>query len=130
MSKREEYHTKQKELILNVIKNLNHEFTVKEIYDELKASTGLTTIYRVIDKLVEEGCIEKTVGDKTTYYQYLEKCDCDNHYYLKCINCGKLIHVDCDCINELSSHILKKHGFVTTKDHIILQGTCKRCIER
>ena len=130
MSKREEYHTKQKELILDVIKNLNREFTVKEIYDELKSSTGLTTIYRVIDKLLEEGYIEKRVGDKTTYYQYLEKCDCDNHYYLKCMNCGKLIHVDCDCINELSAHILKKHGFVTTKDHIILQGTCKKCLGR
>ena len=130
MSKRDNYHTKQKEIILDVIRNNNHEFTVKEIYNILKDSTGLTTIYRVIDRLVDDGYIEKRVGDNTTYYQYLEKCDCDNHYYLKCVDCGRLIHIDCDCISELTNHIYKKHGFVTSKDHIILQGTCCDCLKK
>ena len=127
---REIYHTKQKELILDVIKNYSCEFTVKEIYEILKDKTGLTTVYRVIDQLVSDGLIEKRVKDNTTFYQYLEKCDCDNHYYLRCDKCGNIIHVDCDCINDLSNHILKKHGFITNKEHIILQGTCSNCIKK
>ena len=32
MARSESYNTKQKDLILNVIKNQKHEFTIKDIY--------------------------------------------------------------------------------------------------
>ena len=129
--KRDNYKTKQRDILINVIKKHKKEFTVKELYDELNGEIGLTTVYRMVDKLVLENVVSKSIGkDNTTYYQYLEKCDCDNHYYLRCDKCGNIIHVDCDCINDLSNHILKKHGFITNKEHIILQGTCSNCIKK
>ncbi len=36
--------TKQKELVLDVIKNLKNDFTIKEIYEKLNQNVGLTTI--------------------------------------------------------------------------------------
>lgn len=36
--------TKQKELVLEVIKNLKNDFTIKEIYEKLNQNVGLTTI--------------------------------------------------------------------------------------
>ena len=82
MSKREHYNTKQKDIIINVIKKQKHEFTVKDIYDELKDQVGLTTIYRMIDKLITENILNRYISkDNTTYYQYLEKCDQKNHFY-------------------------------------------------
>lgn len=125
---RSDYNTKQKDLLLGIIKKYNHEFSVKDIYEEVKDSIGLTTIYRYIDKLVEEGTLNKTIGeDNTMYYQYLEECDSLNHFYLKCTNCGEMIHVDCDCIEDLSSHILKHHKFITSREHIIINGICNKC---
>ena len=122
------YHTKQKDIILDIIKKQKNEFTVQQIYDEIKEEVGLTTIYRLIDKLVSEGRITKNIGmDKIPYYQYLEECKEENHFYLKCINCGKIIHIDCDCIEELSNHIIKNHKFKLSKDHIIINGTCEQC---
>ena len=41
-------------------------------------------------------------NDNTTYYQYLGECHEKNHIYLKCDSCGKLTHVDCGCIKELT----------------------------
>ncbi len=35
--------TKQKELVLDVIKNLKNDFTIKEIYEKLNKNVGLTT---------------------------------------------------------------------------------------
>ena len=68
------YNTKQKDIILELIKKYHHEFTVKDIYESIKESVGLTTIYRLVDKLVDEGRISKTIGkDNQTYYQYLEE---------------------------------------------------------
>lgn len=58
MSRNETYKTRQKELILDVIKNFKNDFTIKEIYEKLNQNVGLTTIYRTISKLVEEGKIK------------------------------------------------------------------------
>lgn len=126
---KEIYKTKQKDIILNIIKKKEQEFTIKEIYEEIKDEVGLTTIYRLVDKLVEENILNKTIGiDNTTYYQYLEKCNNHNHFYLKCDKCGNLVHVDCDCIEELTSHIANKHKFKPNKEHIIINGLCNKCI--
>ncbi len=123
------YCTRQKNHILEIIQNMNHEFTIKELYKQLKGMVGLTTIYRVVDKLVLEGLVSKTIkNDNTMTYQYLEKCMEDNHFYLKCDSCGNIIHVDCDCIKDLSNHILLHHNFNINDNRIIITGICKDCV--
>lgn len=52
MSRNETYKTKQKELILDVIKSFKNDFTVKEIYEKLNQNFGLTTIYRTMPILL------------------------------------------------------------------------------
>ena len=127
---RSSYHTKQKERLIELIKNKNKEFTIKELLDELP-DIGLTTIYRFIDKLIEDGKIIKTIGNNNiSYYQYLGECIKENHFFLKCDSCGKMIHIDCDCIGDLSSHIIKKHNFKPNKEKIIINGLCDKCIKK
>ena len=122
------YQTKQKDKIISLIKEQRHAFTIKEIYDKLNHEIGMTTIYRLTDKLTKEGRLNKSIGsDNTTYYEYLELCPCENHFYLKCQKCGLLIHIDCKCIHELTNHILKEHHFKTNNDHIIINGLCNKC---
>ncbi len=128
MKRNDTYNTKQKDLILSIIKKQNHEFTVKDIYEKVKDNTGLTTIYRLVDKLVSEGYLNKHISkDNVTYYEYLEECSHDDHFFLKCEKCGTLIHVDCECINDLSDHLLNNHNFSINKKNIILNGLCKSC---
>ena len=122
------YHTRQKSKIFNIIKNKRNEFTVKDIYNELNKEVGLTTIYRYIDKLINDGIVNQSIGkDNITYYQYLEECDKENHFYLKCEVCGNLIHVDCDCVKDLSEHIINEHKFKPSRDHFIINGICNNC---
>lgn len=122
------YRTKQKEQIIDKIKSINHEFSTKELYELLDKEIGLTTIYRLIDKLVKEGRLTKSIGDdNTTYYHYLEECNHHNHFYLKCEKCGNMIHVDCDCINDLKAHIVKHHNFKMSNEHTIINGICNEC---
>ena len=123
------YSTKQKELILNEIRNHRHEFSVKDIFSKIP-DISITTIYRFINKLEKEGVINKIVGhDGNTYYQYIEKCDCD-HFYLKCDQCGSLTHIECSFINELSNHIIHDHQFHLNKDHIMIHGICNYCYKK
>ncbi len=127
---RSTYQTKQKGQLLNVLQREKKEFTIHDIYEKLNGTIGLTTIYRFIDKLVEEGSVQKILGKgNTTYYQYLEECLEDNHFYLKCSCCGKVIHVDCDCVKDLSYHIQKEHQFQLEENHILISGLCKKCMK-
>lgn len=122
------YNTKQKDIIYDVIKKQKYPFTVKDIYNHLNKKVGLTTIYRLIDSLVNDGYLTKEIGnDNNTYYQYINKCEEENHFYLKCISCGQLIHVDCSFVEELSNHIISHHKFKLSKDHIIINGLCEEC---
>ena len=131
MARSESYNTKQKDIIMDVIKKHDHEFTIKDIYNELNGEVGLTTIYRLVDKLVDDNILNKTISkENITYYQYLKECDEENHFFLKCDKCGELEHVDCDCIETLSSHIFKHHKFKPAKEHIIINGLCEKCIEK
>lgn len=131
MKNTDTYNTKQKDIIYNVIKKYDKEFTVKDIYNKVKDSTGLTTVYRLIDKLTNDGIIKKYVkDDNTIYYQYLEECDKNNHFFLKCDNCGKLIHIDCNCVKDLFSHILKEHKFIPKDKQVVINGICDKCMRR
>ena len=128
---RGKYQTKQKDKILKIIKRTKKKFTVKDIHNKLQDEVGLTTVYRLIEQLVKEGYLNKTVGDNNeAFYEYLEKCDNKNHFYLKCEKCGKLLHVDCKCISNLSKHVLKEHNFKTTTSTIIINGLCEKCSKK
>ena len=129
MARSESYNTKQKNIIFNIIKNQKQEFTIKDIYNKVKNKVGLTTIYRLVDKLVEDGRLSRNIGkNNTTYYQYLEECNNENNFFLKCEHCGKMVHIDCECIEKMTSHILEKHKFTTNKEHIIINGICNKCV--
>ena len=131
MARGESYNTKQKDIILYAIKQKRREFTIKDIYNQVEHKTGLTTIYRLVDKLIQDGRLSKYIGkDNITYYQYLEECNEDNHFYLKCEHCGNVIHIDCNCIEKMSTHIFKKHQFKLNKEHIIINGICNKCISK
>ena len=41
-----------------------------------------------------------------------------------------MIHIDCDCIEELTNHISKKHKFIPNKRNIIINGICNTCINK
>ena len=130
MKKRDNYNTKQKEIILDIIKKQKKEFTIKDIYEEVKDVCGLTTIYRLVDKLTTNGILNKSIdNDNITRYSYLEECHHENHFYLKCNKCGNMFHIDCDCINELVNHIYDEHHFEMSKEHIIINGICSNCLK-
>ena len=72
----------------------------------------------------------KYVADKggQAVYQYVELGHhCEEHLHLKCVNCGKIIHLECAFMDEICEHILLDHGFELQCKNSILYGTCKEC---
>lgn len=131
------YNTRQKELILEFLRdNSSEHITVQKICNFMNNAgtpVGTATVYRQLSRLVEKGLVRKYVLDERSgaCYQYIgNSAGCGEHYHLKCVSCGKLIHLDCKFLNGINLHILQEHGFVVDNSKTVFYGQCRECRER
>ena len=129
----EGYRTRQRELILEYLrKSQGQHLSAEELSDYLKqqgSPVGRSTVYRCLERLVEQGVVRKYyLGEgQGACYQYAKDQGCGQHFHLKCVSCGKLIHVQCDYLNQVSSHVLEHHGFTIDHTKTVLYGLCAEC---
>ena len=129
------YKTSQREILLGFLReHRDEEFSTEEITCALEGkSIGKSTVYRLISKLCEDGDVLRTRGEngKKILYRYIDKAhECDAHFHLKCRGCGKIIHLDCDFMEELKKHIAGEHGFRPDPRSTVINGVCAECEER
>ncbi|MBQ3566903.1 MAG: transcriptional repressor [Oscillospiraceae bacterium] len=129
-----DYKTKQKEIILNMfLENKDKHLTAAEIVSYINSNNyniGTATVYRYLDRLVSNGIIRKYfLDDKSSAcYQYIDpEKKCREHFHLKCIECGELMHLDCSYMQAIGDHILAEHGFTVDNSRTVLYGRCKNC---
>ena len=128
------YATASRRKILEYLKKSNdHTVTAADVDEYLKShdsEVNITTIYRYLDKLAKDGTVIKYVAEKgcQAAYQYVEPGrGCEQHLHLKCVKCGKIIHLECHFMEEISHHIEESHGFTLQCKNSILYGVCKEC---
>ncbi len=93
---------------------------------------GKSTVYRQLARLCEEGALRRfedtdAEGAAVHVYQYAAGEGCDGHFHIKCTDCGRVIHLECDRMSALLSHIRAAHGFSVDQGGSILYGRCDRC---
>lgn len=131
------YNTKQKEKLLNfLISNKDKHTNVQQISAYLSSegtALGTATIYRQLDRLVEQGEVRKYIIDEKTgaCYQYIDSPqDCKSHFHLKCVQCDRLVHTDCSMLAELDRHILEHHRFTIDPSKTVFYGVCSDCMNK
>ena len=114
-------------------KNADRGLTVGDIMKHLQkndADVNVSTVYRYLGKLSEEGLVNKYTADsgEMALYQFAGPMrNCENHLHMQCVECGRVIHLDCEFMEEFSEHILEHHGFLIICKGSILYGTCENC---
>lgn len=130
------YNTKQREEIIDVLRNQKDKhLTVNQIMDYLKdreSKTGIATVYRQLDYLVEAGLVNRYFLDKASsaIFEYAgkeEDCHDNRCYHFKCEKCGELIHISCKHLEDLEEHMIGNHGFEINTVKTIFYGTCQGC---
>lgn len=131
------YKTKQRALILECMKlNKEKALTVDEICEELKkadVSVGRTTVYRYVDSLQKNGSVRRFSEEKgkSATYQYVESHSlCQEHLHMKCTNCGKLVHLSCDFMSGVCSHLYEHHRFRVDNSKTTIFGICDSCYSK
>ena len=90
------YNTKQREKILNFLKEKKDSNTTAEeilaYFNSKGENIGKSTVYRFLNNLVKENVIKKYMveGRNCSCYQYIEEKNCKEHYHLKCERCNKI----------------------------------------
>jgi Fur family ferric uptake transcriptional regulator len=129
------YNTKQRDLIIDYIKTIPHShFTAADICEHFKSlgiNIGVSTVYRHLARLVDEGSVKKFTIDSTSSacFEYGDDCDDEEDicFHCKCVECGKLIHLQCEEIKEISEHLYKVHNFTMIAGRTVFYGLCDEC---
>ena len=129
------YKTKQKKSLINFLENhKSKQVSISEIISQICPNgTGKSTIYRLISKMVDDGIMIRIRGNdgRSVLYQYAgENNLCHEHFHLKCTDCGKLIHLDCNELSHIGTHISKEHNFLIDSKKTVLYGTCFDCMSQ
>ena len=122
------YKTKHRYELINYLeKNKDRHLTIQEIQSDLK-DIPVATLYRLMDSLLEEGLIRKYIigPNSACCFQFNDE-HCHEHFHLICEKCGKLIHLKCDEVDHLISHINADHSFKIDTSKINLYGLCEDC---
>ena len=130
-----EYNTEQKKILLEFLeKNHDNAYTIEEISTELKAkgaSVGKSTVYRLMNKLVEEKTVLRSAGERGRQFVYrIIACEhCRYHLHLQCTECGKILHLDEQTSHALLRGVKSAQGFSVSEEDTVLLGKCALCQE-
>ncbi len=125
------YQTQQKKLLIDFLKkNSNNPLTIEEIAVGLQgeSSPGKSTVYRLVNRLVEEGVVRRFPKGNSRHfvYQLLDCKGCADHMHCRCVTCGKLFHMD-HKTSENMQQLLMSSGFSIDPQKTTLMGICKGC---
>ena len=130
------YRTRARNELLDYLKAApGKHFTAAELRDHFSTREkpiGTATIYRQLERFVEEGSIRKFVlgPGESSCYAYTGDHDCATHFHCKCESCGRLIHLDCDELREIQDYLQKHHGFTWDAGKTVFYGTCDQCRDK
>lgn len=130
------YNTEQKRLIIEFLSNNSETpYTIEELISALhnlgntRTVPGRSTVYRLMNKLVEEGSVKRFVNghNRHFYYQIVSSHQCHEHIHMKCTKCGKLYHMDNEETEKILCEVLRNAHFMVDREETTLYGTCNLC---
>ena len=130
-----EYRTQQKSLLLDFLsRNAEKTFSVESLADALSddlgdKAPGKSTVYRLVNKLTEEGIVKRFAEDnsRSALYQIVGGASCHHHLHMKCTKCGKLMHMSDAQSEKLIEQIFGDSSFAVSQEQTTLYGSCADC---
>jgi len=119
--------TKAVNTVLNIFEHNNEAKSVVNLIELVKGEMNKTTVYRILDRLEQDGTIHCFNGkDGLKWYAKCNGCSENHHYdlhpHFQCTNCDKV-----ECLSlEVKIPSLKNHKVDTTD--ILLMGQCSDCL--
>ncbi|TYP47441.1 Fur family transcriptional regulator [Thermosediminibacter litoriperuensis] len=123
--------TKQRALILEVLRSTRTHPTADWIYEKVKKkipNISLGTVYRNLSTLKEMGEImELNYGSKNSRYDG----NPENHYHFVCLECGQTFDVEDLPVNrEIDKEVAARNGWKVFYHRMEFYGLCGDCSKK
>ncbi len=119
--------TKQREVVLQVIRDADEHLTASEVFaaaKDLLPSISFATVYNSLRFLKEEGHIaEIQFGNGASRFDRMTS----RHDHAICTQCGKLVDIEMDLPVELLKNAAKFSKFKPESIEFTLRGLCPEC---
>ena len=121
--------TKQREVVLQVIRDEPEHLTANEVFDKAKQllpSISFATVYNSLRYLKDAGHIaEISFGNGSRRFDSMTS----RHDHAICTKCGKLVDMELDLTAELVTRAAEFSRFQLESLELTLRGLCPDCTE-
>ena len=102
--------------------------SVQDVHARMRAGgdgIGLSTVYRAVQTLVEEGRLDsiRTDSGEMVY----RRCSPQHHHHLVCRVCGRTVEVEGPAVERWAERIAAENGFADVSHTLDVFGTCAGC---
>ena len=118
--------------VLEILKSSDHPISVPlllEKLSEIDLHPNKTSVYRIIDKLIEKKLIIQIVSKSgCSYYEF---ATCNSHYHFICNECQKARRIDMSPFKSLNLDIKdleSKNEFKIQSLNFNIYGVCFSCL--
>ncbi|MFD0963273.1 Fur family transcriptional regulator [Pseudofulvibacter geojedonensis] len=118
--------TKSVQTLLTIFENNSQAISVVNLINQLSEEMNKTTIYRILDRLENDGVVHSFLGKEgLKWYAKCHGCSSANHIdlhpHFQCQECGK---VECVSMNVSIPTIPNKK---INSSQLLLVGMCENC---
>ena len=121
--------TRQAAALVAALDNLPGFCSAQQIHAELRRRgehIGLTTVYRHLQVLSEEGSVD-AIRDDSGETLYRQCGTSAHHHHQTCRTCGKSVEVEGRAVEQWAERVARDAGFTDVGHTVELFGLCPDC---
>lgn len=132
VSEKHSYKTRQRQAVSEFLSSHSDRYlSVDDVFGLMRAQgmgVGRTTAYRTLESLASEGSVAKVVapGGGESRYRLIDSAH-RGEGQLVCLDCGRVLPLDCEMLQEFYQHVESDHGFKIDLSRTVLYGLCETC---
>lgn len=122
--------TRQARLVDELLAASSEFRTAQDVYAELRASgagIGLTTVYRHLQLLSEQGAVD-VVRTASGEASYRSCAGSGHHHHLICRHCATTVELSGPEVEEWLARVSAAAGFTDISHTLEILGTCRDCL--
>ena len=120
--------TSTDQFILQTLSEQNEHLTALKVFEAVQKklpAINPSTVYRALDRLVEQGKV--SVSDMGLGAAVFELTSKELHHHLVCQKCGEILMLDDEAIRSIFKQLENEFGYEIKTNHLVLFGVCRHC---
>lgn len=122
--------TRQREAILKIIREQPGHLGADEVFQIARQRghrVSLSTVYRTLDLLREQGLVE--AANLQQDHRHFKAAGDGEHHHLVCVSCDEVIEFSSPHVEKLKKALRAEHGYTIRNVELEVGGLCLECTE-